>query len=365
MARLGEHRWHSRPATASLLRVLIVAAPLAAGAATSLLVARAVNRTSSVHPMPIRWLVVVASSLAVLVLVHRLARRLLPLAVLLRMSLAFPGAAPSRFSVARAAANLRELEERLRIARTTGFDFDEDAGHAAEIILSLVAAVEAHERSTRGHAERVRVYTDLIAEQLNLHPDDRDRLRWAALVHDVGKLEVPTSVLNKAGPLDPRELEIVRRHPEDGARLTKPLHDWLGEWATAIGEHHERFDGRGYPRGAQGGEISLGARIIAVADVYETMTAARPYHRPKSHAEARKELVRCSGTQFDPTIVGVFLQVPERRLQAARGGLGRVSHTPGLRELDRLVGAVGRVISAAIVTGGILAVSIAGVTLHR
>jgi len=365
MARSSENRWHSRPFAASVVRVVVVLAPLLAAGATSLLVAHAVDGATAVDSLALRWVVVVASSVGVLVIVHRLSRQLLPLAVLLRLSLAFPGAAPSRFAVARAATNLRELEERLRIARTTGFDFDEDAGQAAEIILSLVAAVEAHERSTRGHAARVRVYTDLIADQLNIHPEDRDRLRWAALVHDVGKLEVPTSVLNKAGPLDPRELEIVKRHPEDGARLTKPLHAWLGEWADSISEHHERFDGRGYPRGATGGEISLGARIIAVADVYETMTAARPYHRPKSQAEARRELVRCSGTQFDPTIVGVFLQVPERRLQAARGGLGRASNTPVLRELDRLAGVVGRVISAAIVTGGILAVSIAGVTLHR
>ena len=348
MARVVENRWHSRPYAASALRVVVVVAPVVAAAATWLIVAHAVNGASAVGSLPLRWLVVVATSVGVLVVMHRVSQRLRPLAVLLRLALAFPGDAPSRFAVARAAANLRELEERLRIARTTGFDVDEDAGQAAEIILSLVAAVEAHERSTRGHAARVRVYTDLIADQVHMHPDDRDRLRWAALVHDVGKLEVPTSVLNKAGPLDPRELEIVKRHPEDGARLTKPLHAWLGEWAIAIIEHHERFDGRGYPHGRGGGEISLGARIIAVADVYETMTAARPYHRPKTHAEARKELVRCSGTQFDPTIVGAFLQVPERRLQAARGGLGLVSNTPVLRELDRLAGAVGRVISAAI-----------------
>src|SRR5439155_11334988 len=228
-------------------------------------------------------------------------------------------------------------------------ELDEDAGQSAETILSLVAAVEAHERSTRGHAERVRVYTDLLADQLKLYPDDRDRLRWGALLHDVGKLEVPLSVLNKAGPLDPRELEIVRRHTEDGAKLTRPMHAWLGEWTAAITEHHERWDGRGYPRGTAGPEISLGARVVAVADVYETMTAARPYHRPKSHAEARKELVRCSGTQFDPAIVGAFLQIPERHLQLVRGRVALLAQAPVLRELDRVVGAVGSVISAALV----------------
>ena len=365
MARVHENRWQGRPFAAACLRSFVVVAPIAIAATTSLLTARAVNGASGIGSLALRWFVVIAASLLALVVTERVVRRLLPMAVLLRLSLAFPGARPSRLRVARAAANLRELEERLRIARTTGFELDEDAGQSAETILSLVAAVEAHERSTRGHAERVRVYTDLLADQLKLYPDDRDRLRWAALLHDVGKLEVPLSVLNKAGPLDPRELEIVRRHPEDGAKLTRPMHAWLGEWTAAITEHHERWDGRGYPRGTAGPEISLGARVVAVADVYETMTAARPYHRPKTHAEARKELVRCSGTQFDPAIVGAFLQIPERHLQLVRGRVARLAQAPVLRELDRFVGAVGSVISAALVAGGMLAVSIAGVTLHR
>jgi HD-GYP domain-containing protein (c-di-GMP phosphodiesterase class II) len=198
---------------------------------------------------------------------------------------------------------------------------------------------------------------------MNLHGDDRDRLRWSALLHDVGKLDVPVSVLNKAGPLDPRELQIVKRHPEDGARLTEPMHAWLGEWAGAIEEHHERWDGRGYPRGASGSEINLGARIIAVADVYETMTAARPYHKPKTQTEARKELVRCSGTQFDPAVVGAFLQIPAHKLRVLTGSW--VSQTPVLRDLDRAISAVGRVVSAAVLLGGVLALSIASIVIHR
>jgi len=361
MAKTQGHRWQGRPFLAAGLRAFVFIAPVTFAALTSFLTARAVNRGSAL--LVLRWGIVIAASIVVLVVVDRVVRRLRPLAVLLRLDLGFPGRPPSRFSVARAASNLRELEERLRIARTTGFD--EEPDDAAEMILSLVAAVEAHERATRGHAERVRFYTDLIADQLKLHPEDRDRLRWGALLHDVGKLEVPVSVLNKEGPLDPRELEIVRRHPEDGARLTQPLHGWLGEWAAAIAEHHERWDGRGYPRGAAGSDISLAARIIAVADVYETMTASRPYHKPKTQAEARKELVRCSGTQFDPTIVGAFLQVPARRLHLTNGPASRVAHTPVLREIDRVMSAVGRVISAALVVGGAFVFSIAGVTLHH
>jgi putative nucleotidyltransferase with HDIG domain len=227
------------------------------------------------------------------------------------------------------------------------------------MILSLVAAVEAHDRATRGHSERVRIYSDLIAEQMKLYPEDRDRLRWAAMVHDVGKLEVPTSVLNKAGPLDPAELEIVRRHPEDGARMTAPLHEWLGEWANAIIEHHERFDGRGYPGGRGGSAISLGARIVAVADVYETMTATRPYHRPKVPLAAREELSRCSGSQFDPAVVNAFLQVSVRRLRLASGPVAWLAQTPVLRGLRGFATAARRTASAATITVGAVVMSIA------
>jgi len=363
MARTPDDRWRGRPFLSAGLRLFVFVAPIAAAALTSALTARAVNRSPEIGPLALRWAIVIVSSTIMLIVADRGVRRLLPLAVLLRLDLGFPGRKPSRLSVGGAAANLRELEERVRIARTTGFE--EDPDHAAEMILSLVAAVEAHDRATRGHAERVRVYTDLLGEQMRLYPEDRDRLRWAALLHDVGKLEVPVSVLNKPGPLDPRELEIVRRHPEDGARLTHPLHAWLGEWAAAITEHHERWDGRGYPSGTAGSDVSLGARVIAVADCYETMTASRPYHKPKSPAEARRELLRCSGTQFDPAIVLAFLEVPFRRLRHVSGPAAFFAQTPVLRGIDRVGGIVGRVASAAAVAGGALAVSIASVTLHR
>lgn len=323
--------------------MFVFAAPVGIAAVASVLVARGLHRADGVPSLLVRWTIALVVFAVVLAVSDRLARRLLPLAVLLRLSLRFPDRAPSRLSVARAAANLRELEERVRIARTTLFE--DDPGRAAEMTLSLVAAVEAHDRATSGHSERVRLYTDLVGEQLNLYPADRDRLRWAALIHDVGKLEVPTSVLNKPGPLDTRELEVVRKHPEDGARLTRPLHGWLGEWAAAISEHHERFDGRGYPNGLRGPEISLGARIVAVADCYETMTAARPYHRPKTAAQARQELVRCADTQFDPAVVSAFLQVPARKLRQANGPAALLAQMPVLRGLERVANVTRRIAS--------------------
>jgi putative nucleotidyltransferase with HDIG domain len=353
MGSTPNDRWQGRPYLAAGLRFFVLAGPIAAAVGAAIVSAHRLHHADGVVALILRWVIVLASFGFVLAVTDRVARRLLPLAVLLRLSLAFPDVAPSRLRVARAAANLRELEERIRIARTTLFE-DEPA-RAAEMTLSLVAAVEAHDSATRGHSERVRAYTDLIADELNLYPADKDRLRWAALIHDVGKLEVPTSVLNKPGPLDPRELEVVRRHPQDGARLTKPLHAWMGEWANAISEHHERWDGRGYPLGLAGSDVSLGARIVAVADVYETMTAARPYHRPKTAAQARHELIRCADSQFDPAIVNAFLAVPMRKLRQVNGTSGWIAQTPALRGLERVASVTRRIASFGAIGGTLLA----------
>src|SRR5205085_7550418 len=142
----------------------------------------------------------------------------------------------------------------------------------------------------------------------------RDRLRWAALLHDIGKLEVPASILNKPDRPDEAEWVQLRRHPETAARLLAPLHEWLGEWKLAAEHHHEHNDGSGYPRGLRGEGISLGGRIVCVSDCFETMTAARPYKTAMSAGAARGELVRFAGTQFDPMVCRSFLNISLGRL---------------------------------------------------
>jgi hypothetical protein len=149
----------------------------------------------------------------------------------------------------------------------------------------------------------------MLAGELDLDDEDRDRLRWAALLHDIGKLRVPGRILNKAGKPDRFEWERLQAHPAEGAAIVEPLLPWLGTWATTIVQHHERFDGRGYPAGLEGEGISLGARIVSVADSFEVMTAARAYKRPMTPSAARRELARCSGSQFDPAVVRLFLNI--------------------------------------------------------
>src|SRR4051794_23855003 len=247
--------------------------------------------------------------------VHHVLQRLLPLALLLEMSLAFPERAPSRLRLARRAASNRDLED-LVAGRA---DAHETTQQAAERILALVTALGRHDRRTRGHSERVRSFTDLIGTRLGLTARDRDRLRWAALLHDVGKLRIPQRVLNKPGALNAAEWHLMHQHPEQGRDIAAPLREWLGPWSDVIVQHHERWDGRGYPRGLAGTNICLGARIVSVADAYDVMTAARAYKRAVGRIAALRELGECSGGQFAPAFVRALLPTPLRHLMLARG----------------------------------------------
>ena len=184
------------------------------------------------------WFVAVSvPATAMLVLTERLARRLLPLAMLLRLTLLFPDQAPSRFGIALRTGSLH----RLRTWATEEADREHgvSAAEQAESVLSLAAALNTHDRRTRGHSERVRALTDLMAEELALSADETNKLRWGALLHDLGKLTVPSEILNKAGKPTPTEWSTLQGHPAAGARLAGPLQDWLGVWSHAIDQHHE------------------------------------------------------------------------------------------------------------------------------
>ena len=307
-------RWRARPLVAGAVVVAVFAVPVVASIGAAALLGHLWVPATTAGGMALRWVAILGTSTLVFLGCERLTRRALPLTVLLRMGMVFPGRAPKRLSVARRSWTTRDLSRRIDEARHQGISDEPTA--AAEQIVALAATLSAHDRKTRGHAERVRAFTDLIAEELRLPDDDRDRLRWSALLHDVGKLTVHADILNKAGSLSDDEWELMRQHPLEGAKLTAPLAAWLGPWANTIAEHHERFDGRGYPFGLAGQAISTGGRIVAVADCYDTMTSLRSYKLPMSTETARAELAACSGAQFDPVMVRAFLAVSVSRLHA-------------------------------------------------
>ena len=162
-------------------------------------------------------------------------------------------------------------------------------------------------------------------------------------------------MLNKRGRLTAREWEQIKEHPSIGARLTRSLEPWLGDWVRGVGEHHERWDGDGYPAGLRGTEISLAARIIAVADAFDVMTAARSYKEPLPAEAARTELVRCAGTQFDEEVVRAFVAVSVGRLRRTMGPSAALAQVPvvGSLLLAPTVGAAAPLASAALVIGGL------------
>jgi putative nucleotidyltransferase with HDIG domain len=301
------------------------------------------------------WVVFLAAILFPLLITSHLVRRMLPLAALLELTLVFPDEAPSRFAVAKASGRTRDLKKHL--SDDTG---DREANEAAAAVLSLITSLGDHDRRTRGHSERVRAFTDMLAEQVGIPADDREKLRWGALLHDIGKLEVDPKVLNKNGAPDPDEWEILHRHPIEGERLLGPLRDWLGVWAGAVAHHHEHWDGTGYAQGLKGEEISLGGRILAIADSYEVMTAARPYKKPLPAETARTELARCAGTHFDPRLVREFLEISVGRLWWTIGAAAFIAQLPILGGLsyrgitERFGRSIASIAGAALVIAGLV-----------
>ena len=243
----------------------------------------------------------------------------------------FPDESPSRFKLALRTGTVESLEERLRELREASEPAS--AQEAAEILLQLAGALDVHDKITRGHSERVRAYSYSLGKQLSLAGEELDRLNWAALLHDVGKLNVSAEILNKAGKPTDEEWEQLRRHPLYGETLVEPLNEWLGTWTDAVGYHHENWDGKGYPRGIAGEEIPLAGRIVAIADVYDVITSARSYKEPASPTEARAELARCAGTQFDPRLVRAFVNISLGRMRLVMGPLSWLSHAPLLARL--------------------------------
>jgi diguanylate cyclase (GGDEF)-like protein len=179
-------------------------------------------------------------------------------------------------------------------------------GMGTDVAAALAAALEERDRYTGEHSDSVVELTARVAQALALPAEEIERLRMAALLHDIGKIGVPDQVLHKPGPLDEEEWELMRQHPLIGERIVRAI-PGLGPIARIVRHEHERVDGGGYPDGLVGDEIPLGARIILACDAYHAMVSDRPYRMAMSHTEAMAELNANAGTQFDARVVEALI----------------------------------------------------------
>jgi len=176
------------------------------------------------------------------------------------------------------------------------------------IIMTLVNTLEVRDQYTHGHSTEVALMVTDIMDKLNMDTEEKFTINFAALLHDIGKIGITDTVLNKTGKLTDAEFDIIKQHPVIGAKILEGIPS-LNQIQQIVKHHHERYDGRGYPAGLAGQDISFGSRIIAVADSFQAMISDRPYRKGMSQAVAMEELERNKGTQFDPEIVDVFLDI--------------------------------------------------------
>ena len=174
-------------------------------------------------------------------------------------------------------------------------------------IEALVFALEAKDKYTAGHSRRVNEIALDIGREMNMSEEDLEDLRWGSLLHDVGKIAVDQSIQNKPGKLTPAEYEHIMIHAQVGAGIVKPVVN--KKVVDIVEHHHDHYDGTGLHQTISGENIPLGARILAIADAYDAMTSDRPYRPAITLEEARQEIERCSGTQFDPVVANAFLKL--------------------------------------------------------
>ncbi|MBM3792007.1 MAG: HD domain-containing protein, partial [Acidobacteria bacterium] len=204
----------------------------------------------------------------------------------------------------------QELEQKV-LFRTQGLNqaLKEVEDSYRVTLEALVTALDAREHETHSHSKRVCAYTERLARQLGVNGSALVEIGRGALLHDVGKIGVPDSILLKPARLTDAEWRVMKRHPRTGHDILGGIR-FLSAAAEIVLSHQERWDGHGYPQGLAGKDIPIGARIFAVVDTLDAMTSDRPYRKALSFQAAIEEIRRCSGTQFDPCIVDAFLSIP-------------------------------------------------------
>jgi putative nucleotidyltransferase with HDIG domain len=201
----------------------------------------------------------------------------------------------------------------------------QDLERSYDITLEAMGdALDLRDEETEGHSRRVTAYTIALAQAMGLDSEELRIIARGAFLHDIGKIATPDSILLKPGRLTDDEMIIMKEHCEHGYEMVSKI-PFLREAAEIVHAHQERFDGTGYPQGLLGEDIPLGARIFAIADSPDAMTSDRPYRKGTTFATATEEIVRCAGTQFDPSIVEVFLSMPSETWSDLRNEIGRLS----------------------------------------
>lgn len=181
------------------------------------------------------------------------------------------------------------------------------------LLFGLANALDLRDTETQSHSWRVALYASRLAVQLGLHGNEVLDIERGSLLHDIGKIGVSDTILLKPGKLTDEEWVEMRRHSYYGYRMIKHI-DFLENASKLVWEHHERWDGRGYPRGRRGDDICIGAKIFAVVDTYDAITSDRPYRKAQTHEVAIEEIEKMSGTQFDPSIVNAWLAIPKQEI---------------------------------------------------
>ena len=186
----------------------------------------------------------------------------------------------------------------------------EELEHSYDVTLEALGdALDLKDSETEGHSKRVTAYTIALARAMGLAPADIKVIARGAFLHDIGKMAIPDEILRKPGTLTTDEQQVMREHCTRGYQILRKI-PFLAEAAEIVYSHQEHYDGEGYPRGLRGQEIPIGSRIFALADALDAITSDRPYRKARSFDAAREEILRCSGTQFDPNVVEVFLKIP-------------------------------------------------------
>jgi putative nucleotidyltransferase with HDIG domain len=229
----------------------------------------------------------------------------------------------------------QSLEEMVRARTEMLRHAMEDLEHSYDVTLEALGdALDLKDSETEGHSKRVTAYAIALARAMGIPPDEIKIIARGAFLHDIGKMAIPDDILRKPGKLDSDEQAVMREHCARGYQMLRKI-PFLAGAAEIVYCHQEYFDGNGYPNGLRGREIPVGARIFAVADTLDAITSDRPYRKARGFDTAREEILRCSGSQFDPAVVEVFLKIPNELWQELRSEISGQNRRFSTLDLER------------------------------